>query len=346
MVKKTLSWLVFALVMVGVTLPASAPASAEDKEIRWGTSRLGSSGHRALTGLTEFLNKYLKGYHVTVQPTPGGIVSVKGYATEKFDGYYGSDVAFYEYAKGINRFKGFKEAAKRPPVQSLWTFTLETGIAIHKDNKDKIKSWKDLTGKKVFTGPRPWDTRAQIERAFDGLGVKHEYIEVDIGTTGSQLDSGRIDAFTVYTSAESGTAPWITEASLATDWIYLPPNTEELATLEKAGFAPSDVKPTMFKKDIGVEAMTMLPFYYGLHVGINVPEDAAYQILKIVEANAKELAKVDKGFKQIGADMVGMQKRGISAAVEYVEIHPGLAKFMKEKGAWDPKWESRIAKPM
>lgn len=341
MIRKAFGWLVFALVAFGV----SGAASADDMEIRWGTSRLGSSGHRALTALTEFLNKDLKGYHVTVQPTPGGIISVKGYATEKFDGYYGSDVAFYEYAKGIKRFKGFKEAAKRAPVQSLWTFTLETGIAIHKSSADKIKSWKDLTGKKVFTGPRPWDTRAQIERAFGDLGVKHEYLEVDIGTTGSQLDSGRIDAFTVYTSAESGTAPWIIETSLATDWVYLPPSKEELATLKKAGFATTQVKPTMFKKDIGVETMTMLPFYYGLHVGINVPGDAAYQILKIVEANAKELAKADKGFKQLGADMVGMQKRGIEAAVEYVEIHPGLAKFMKEKDAWDPKWDSRIAKP-
>jgi hypothetical protein len=30
--------------------------------------------------------------------------------------------------------------------------------------------------------------------------------------------------------------------------------------------------------------------------------------------------------------------------VDLVEIHPGLAKYMKEKGAWDPKWDSRIAK--
>lgn len=342
MVKKTLSWLVFALVMVGVT----SLASAEDKEIRWGTSRLGSTGHKALTGLTEFLNKDLKGYHITVQPTPGGIISVKGYATEKFDGYYGSDVAFYEYAKNIKRFKGFKENAKRQPVQSLWTFTLETGIAIHKRDKDKIKTMADLTGKKVFTGPRPWDTRAQIERAFEALGVQHEYLEVDIGTAGSLLESGRIDAFTVYTNAESGTAPWITEASLATDWVILQPSAEETALLKKAGFSIADVKPTMFKKDVGAATMPLLPFFYGLHVGINIPEEVAYQILKTVEANAKELAKVDKGYTQIAADMVGMQKRGITAAVDYVEIHPGLAKFMKEKGAWDPKWESRIAKPM
>jgi hypothetical protein len=30
--------------------------------------------------------------------------------------------------------------------------------------------------------------------------------------------------------------------------------------------------------------------------------------------------------------------------VDLVEIHPGLAKYMKEKGAWDPEWDARIAK--
>jgi hypothetical protein len=25
-------------------------------------------------------------------------------------------------------------------------------------------------------------------------------------------------------------------------------------------------------------------------------------------------------------------------------VHPGLAKYMREKGVWDAKWDSRIAK--
>jgi len=340
MVKKTLAWLVFAISMGG--LATAAPA--QEKEIRWGTSQVGSTGHKSLVSLSELLNKNLKGYRITVQPTPGGIVSVKGYAAGQFEGYYGSDVAFYEYAKGISRFKGFKEQAKRAPLQSLWTFTLEPGVAIHRRDAAKIKQYGDLAGKKVFTGPRPWDTRAQIERAFGALGVKHDYIEVDIGTAGSLLESGGITAFVIYTNAESATAPWITEASLSTDWVVLNPSAAEVATLKKAGFQTASIKPTMFKKDVGVPALTFLPFFYGYHVGADVSADGVYQILKIVEANAKDLVTVDKGYVQVAADMVAMQRRGIESSVDFVEIHPGLAKYMKEKEAWDPKWDARVAK--
>ena len=132
----------------------------------------------------------MKDYRITVQPTPGAIVTVKGYANGQFLGYYGADIAFYELANNINRFKGFKAQMKRQPVQSFWTFTVEVGVAVHSRDKDKIKSWSDLSGKRVFTGPLPWDVRAHLERALATLGVKHEYQEVDLATTGSLLDSG------------------------------------------------------------------------------------------------------------------------------------------------------------
>jgi hypothetical protein len=28
-----------------------------------------------------------------------------------------------------------------------------------------------------------------------------------------------------------------------------------------------------------------------------------------------------------------------------VPIHPGLARYMREKGVWDAKWDSKIGKP-
>src|SRR3546814_19708738 len=114
----------------GMTALWGAAASADVKEIPWGTAAFGSSGHRALVALADLLNKEMPEYRVTAQPTPGAIVSVKGYTTGQFEGCYGSDIAFYEYATGTNRFKGFKENAKREPVQSMWVFTVEVGTAI------------------------------------------------------------------------------------------------------------------------------------------------------------------------------------------------------------------------
>jgi TRAP-type uncharacterized transport system substrate-binding protein len=42
--------------------------------------------------------------------------------------------------------------------------------------------------------------------------------------------------------------------------------------------------------------------------------------------------------------MAAFQVRGVEASVDLVPIHPGLAKWMKEKGVWKAQWDSKIAK--
>jgi hypothetical protein len=41
--------------------------------------------------------------------------------------------------------------------------------------------------------------------------------------------------------------------------------------------------------------------------------------------------------------MAGFQKRGVESSADLVPIHPGLAKYMREKGVWDKKWDSKVA---
>ncbi len=165
-----------ALIVFVAVLTATwgAAAWSQVKELPWGTSAVGSAGHKALVVLAELLNREMPKYRITVQPTPGAIVTVKGYATGQFEGYYGADIAFYELRNDTRRFAGFKASMKRQPVQSFWTYTIDMGIAVQVRDKDKYKSWRDLTGKALFTGMPPWDTRAQLERAFDALGVKYQ----------------------------------------------------------------------------------------------------------------------------------------------------------------------------
>lgn len=334
-----------ALVLAAGMMAAwSIAASAQVKEIPWGTSAVGSAGHKALVVLADVLNRDMPKYRVTVQPTPGAIITVKGYATGQFEGYYGADIAFYELSNDIKRFKGFKANIKRQPVQSFWTFTVEMGTAIHARDRGKIKNWGDLNGKALFTGNPPWDTRAQLERLFEALGIKYQYRQVDLSAAGSLLESGRIDGFGLYSNGEASTPPWIVEASLSTDWAALNPSADEVAKLKKAGFSVIEQKPQVFNRDVHADKVILFPFYYGFHVGLEFSEDEVYQMLKVIEKNVGELAKADKSFSQIAKDMAGFQRRGVEAAANLVPIHPGLAKYMREKGVWDKKWDARIAK--
>jgi TRAP transporter TAXI family solute receptor len=322
---------------------ATASSAQQPIDIPWGTSIVGSSGHKALVTMATVLNREMPKYRITVQPTPGAVVTMKGFATGQFKGFYGSDVGFYEMANDTLRFKGFKGQIKHQSTQSFWAYTIEVGVAVHARDKDKIKQWRDLAGKRVFTGAPPWDVRAHLERAFTAIGIKHEYVPVDVATAGSLLDSGRLASFIVYTTAETAPAPWIVEASLSTDWAALNPSPEEVKLLEKAGFSFVDIKADAFKRDTHTSTLKLSPFFYGFHVGLDIPEADVYQMLIVIEKNAAELAKSDGSFAQVATGMAQMQKRGVASSVEFVPVHPGLAKYMRERGVWDPKWDKRVA---
>jgi TRAP transporter TAXI family solute receptor len=332
-----------AMALWGLTA-STAWSQSQPKDIKWGTPPVGTAGHKAMVTLSNLLNKELPQYRISVLPTAGAIATVKGFATKELDAFYGSDVAYHELVTDSGRFKGFKERVQRMPIQSFWSNTIEVGLAIHVRNQDKIKKWGDLAGKRVFSGPLPFDTRAQSERALNALGVKFTYVQVDLATAGSQLESGAIDALTIYTSSESSPPPWLAEASLAADWAVLNPSPDELAELKKKGFAVVEVSPKAFNRDVHSDKVIELPFYYGFNVGLDVPEADVYAMLTIIEKHASELAKTDPTFTQIAKDMRGFQARGVESSADLVPIHPGLARWMREKGVWDAKWDAKIAK--
>lgn len=327
-----------------LTGPATAQTAPQD--IRWGTGPVGSSGHKALVVLADMLNKEMPELRISVLPFPGAVGTVKSFATGELDGYYGSDVALKEFAQDIERFKDFKSKVKIQPVQSFWCYTLDVGVAVKGTELGNYKSWSDLTGKEVYTGPLPFDTRKHLENGLKALGVKHIYKQVDLKTAGSQLDSGRIKGMIVYAAGGKTPAPWISEASLSVDWEALNPSAAEVAKLKEKKFGVQQVPATNFhKKDAKVKNITLLPFYWGFDVGLSVSEAGVYKMLTIIEKHADELAKLDPSFSQIaGGNMASFQKAALESTSDIVPIHPGLVKYMKEKKMWDASWDAHIAK--
>jgi uncharacterized protein len=335
----------FAAIALGLFLLTPSIAWSQAKDLSWGTSAVGSSGHKALVGLAQLLNREMKGYRVNVLPTPGAIASVKGYAIGQFDGYYGADIAFYEMARDADRFKGFRSQMKRQPVQSFWTFTLEVGLGMLGRDRKKYKQWRDLSGERVFTGPLPWDVRATLERAMTAVGLKHKYVEVDLAMAGSALERGDIRGLIVYTAGHTSPAPWLVEAQLGTDLAILNPSPSEIEIIRKAGMQVVEVSPKVFKKTVHVDKMLFVPFFYGFHLGMEIPENDVYTMLTVIEKNIDELVKTDASFAQLKAGMPKFQRSGVESSVNDVMVHPGLARYMKERGVWDAKWDKRIAKP-
>jgi len=336
----------FALSTFALLAASGSSAWSAPKDIKWGTGPVGSSGHKALVVLADLLNKEMPELRISVLPYPGAVGTVKAFATGDINGYYGSDVALKEFKADNGRFKDFKSKVKIEPVQSFWCYTLDVGLAINAKDRNTIKKWGDLTGKEVYTGPLPFDTRKHLENAMAAIGVKHVYKQVDLSTAGSQLASGSIKGMIIYAAGGKTPAPWISEASLAVDWAALNPSADELAQLKAKGFASEQVSPDNFhKKEAYVKSVTLLPFYWGFDLGRDITEDEMFKMLTIIEKHADELAKLDPSFAQIGGgQMAAFQKKALESTADLVPIHPGLAKYLKSKNMWDSKWDAQVAK--
>lgn len=324
--------------------PTPPPAKVT---LKWGTAAVGSAGYIALALIADVVSKRVPDLEIVVVPTPGAVASIKGYANEELDGCYVSTPSFTELYAGTGRFAGF--TPKRMPVQTFWAYSLEITIAIHQRNLGRFRCWSDLKGQKIFTGPAGWDVGVALREALKALNITYEHVEIDLKMVADALEREFIVATIIYTTAVYGLPDWAREAELSVPLAILNPCPEELEVLKAKApelgifdvvenyVSPKEVFSTDVKLTSG-DKMSAIRFYYGFHVGTEIPEELVYKMLKALEDGAKELAELNPMFRLLAMDFVGMQVRGIESNPQ-VPVHPGLARFLKEKGAWKASWK-------
>jgi TRAP-type uncharacterized transport system substrate-binding protein len=197
-----------------------------------------------------------------------------------------------------------------------------------------------LNGKKIFMTKAGYMNHINIFRSMEdicGLDVTH--VEVDMSKVADALRAGTIDATAAYTTATVSLASWIKVLDVASPLQGVNPTPEQIEKLKAAGFTPAkiDMKKA-YTRDLGVDELYGVPFYFGQHFGLDFPEDAVYRLIKALEKSAGDLAKLEAGFGPLAKDFAGFQVLGIQSIPE-VPVHPGLAKYLKEKGLWDSSWK-------
>jgi len=195
-----------------------------------------------------------------------------------------------------------------------------------------INSVMDLKGKRVSVGAPNSGTEEQADYVLKGLGYdwNKDFKREKLGASESvsALRDGKIDAF-----FWSGAIPTASIIDLATTpglkMVLLPVAGEAGDKIMKAN--PGVFHKTIFPKgaysgidsDVPAIAITAV-----LNAMDNFPEDRVYQIVSAIFANLQEISAVWKGaLKLTPAQSVGQLTPD---SVKF--IHPGAAKFFKEKG--------------
>jgi TRAP-type uncharacterized transport system substrate-binding protein len=337
--KKVKLGLVLGLAVVLVSAFALPNPAAAKYIWRWGTSNPGAYGYKVSAFLSDYLRRGMPDYDVTVYPYVSTTANIKSFLVGNLESTYSAEPGLRKLYSFQKPFKGFEPNVKQMPVQSLWTYTMETHILTLPKNKDKYRSWKDLDGKKIYMTKAGYMNHINIFRAMRdicGLNIKH--VEVDMSKVADALRAGTIDATAAYTTALVSLASWIKVLDVSSPLQGVNPTPEEIKKLTAAGFAPEKINiKKAYTRDLGVKELYGVPFYFGYHHGLMFPEEGVYKALKVFEAAGPELVKLDPGFGPLATDFAGFQVKGIRSIPE-IPVHPGLAKYLKEKGLWDSSW--------
>jgi len=332
--------LVIGLIVLLVSVFALPGAEAADKKMwRWGTSNPGAYGYRVSAFMSDFLRRGMPDYDVTVYPFASTTANIKNFLVGDLESTYSAEPGLRKLYAFIKPFKGFEPNVKQMPVQSFWSYTMETHILTLPKNKDKFRSWQDLDGKKIYMTKAGYMNHINIFRAMEDInGLKIKHVEVDMSKVADALRAGTIDATAAYTTALVSLASWLKVLDVASPLQGVNPTPAQVKKLVAAGFTPAKINmKKAYTRDLGVDELYGVPFYFGYHHGLSFPAEDVYRALKVFEEAGAALRKIDPGFGPLAADFAGFQVRGIQSIPE-VPVHPGLARYLKEKGLWDPAW--------
>ena len=327
------------VVLVSVfALPGSAVA--EKKIWRWGTADPASFGYRIAGFMTNILRKGMPDYDITIYPYASTTPNVKSFLVGELESTYSAEPGLRKVYSFTKPFKDFEPEVKQMPVQSFWCYTIETHIMTLPKNKDKFRTWQDLDGKKIYMTKAGYMNHINIFRAMTDInGLKIKHVEVDMSKVADALRAGTIDATAAYTTALVSLASWIKVLDVSSPLQGVNPTPAQIKKLTAAGFTPEKINmKKAYTRDLGVEELYGVPFYFGYHHGLRFPEEGVYRALKVFEAAGPAMIKLDAGFGPLAKDFAGFQVKGIQSIPE-IPVHPGLAKYLKEKGLWDPAWK-------
>ncbi len=312
--------------------------AAERKSIRWATSTPGSYGYKVAAQMVKVLEDALGGeYTVTVSPYPSPTVGMKALMDGEAEITYTADVGITQFVNNEGAFKDYKPT--KPKIVHTWyAYPMESFMAVLASKAGQYKSLRDFSGKPVFFTPAGFMNWLNFMRIFKALGYQFKHVQIGEAVQADALQAGTIVGAVAYTTAGRSIASYWRETELRIDIRVINPSPDEIKKLTAANLAPMEVDPKKaFSKDVGVKTILGVPLLFGYNVRADMPEDIVYKMLNRFYAERDNLVKGDPGFEPLARDFTGLQAKGINANPT-VPVHPGLAKFMKDKKAWNDKW--------
>jgi len=313
--------LLFAGTIAGCAKKSEKPAEKAKQEVtQLVISTGGTSGSYFAVGgaFANIISKYGENLSATAQTSGGSIENLKLLESGESELILAqNDLADYAL-KGAEMFK---EPLKN--VQAIATLYPEYIQIVVRANLG-VKKITDLKGKKISVGPPGSGSEANARQFLQALGVAYDSFKPQfLSNTDAtnQFKDKIIDGFIITSGLPS---PAIMDIASTMDVTVVGFTNEEIAVLAKdipfltAAVIPANSynKQTQDVQTIAAQAV--------LFTSAKVPEEVVYRITKAIWDNQDELILSTAKAKYMKKDnpVIGVT----------VPVHPGAAKYYKEKG--------------
>jgi len=288
-------------------------------ELTLGTSSAGGTWYPATQVMAKIIQEEIPGARVTVMPG-GSVSNIKGTSTGIYDLALTHTQDIADAMSGHGVFK--EKILNLRGLMNLWTNYVQ--IAVRADSD--IKSVADLKGKRIAPGQKGWGGEAATQLVLSLYNLSYK----DMSKLEFTGWSGMVDLFkdrhvdAAVACSTAGVSAF-QEMSLGGKGIRILPLSEEAigkADKLNPGYFKNILPPKTYKGQ--EEAVPTLGSTTILFSRDNLPEDLIYKIVQALLKRKAELVSTLSAFNELTLEF--------APKVPAVPLHPGAAKFYREKG--------------
>ncbi len=308
-------------IAIACVMVLSTAAWAAPKFISIATGGTGGAYFPIGAGLADIINKHLTGYNASAEVTAASKVNCINVNDGKSDlALVLGDTLSYGY-KG-DKLGGFtKPLSNLRVIANIYANTIQ--IVARKDSG--IRTLSDLKGKKVSVGAPGSGTEINARQIFAAAGMSYKDFDrteyLSFSESADQMKNRAIDV-TLMSSGMPN--PGIMDIATSQEIVIVP---IPAAVIDKLGkelpfFVPATIPKGMYKgQEEDVQTVGVPNF---LIAGATMDENTAYEITKAMFENLPRLVQAHAAAKGIKLENA---TKGLP-----VPLHPGAAKYYREKG--------------
>lgn len=316
--------LVALLVLIGLAAAlagAPTPIQAQGKRLVTIASGWVVGVYYPLAGaMSRIVHTKMPGLRATVESSGASVANAKLVGSGDADfALLQNDIAYYAY-NGAQMFKD--QAVKN--MGGIFTIYPEL-IQVVAHQNSGVRSVKDLRGKKVAIGPLGSGTEANTVQILEAFGMKLDDLgkveRIDAAAASDQLKDGRIDA--AFFTVGIGSAV-IVDTFITGKVMMVPVSGPEVEGLKKKyPFYTVEKIPANTYKGQEQEVSTVAVMAM-MVARAELPEDLVYNFTRVIFENLSTFYGAHAQAKNLKLEtaLAGMP----------IPLHPGAAKFYKEKG--------------